>query len=218
MPWRVSLIITTVLLVLPSLLATSAKADLWKDLRDAVEKTVTDTAEDIAIATAEQLIHDMIIKYTTRRTRSEKEVVKDYKKEGVELPRYATARTYRAEILPGSLVVPGDDVRIRSYIEIIPGNTGEEARIEERLTIWDNEDNSMALKNLTKAAGRESGGVFRGEFSFTLPEGLPQGMYPITTELILNGEISGDRTLQLQLVLFESDSDVVRFVASNHTH
>jgi hypothetical protein len=104
-------------------------------------------------------------------------------------------------------------VRIRSYIEVVPGNTGAEALIEERLTIWDNEDNQLALKAMTKKAGKESGGVFRGEFSFTLPEGLPQGLYPITTELMLDGELSGDRKLQLQLVLYKN-GDGALLVAS----
>ncbi|WP_101516907.1 hypothetical protein [Pseudohalioglobus lutimaris] len=207
----------TVIVSLASLilLASPTRADFWKDLRDAVEESVTDTAEDIAIGTAEQLIQNMIIKYSTRRTRSEKEVREEYEEEQGELPRFATATEYRTEILPGSLVAPGDDVRIRSYIEIIPGNTGEEARIEERLTIWDNENNSVALKDMTKEAGKESGGVFRGEFSFTLPEGLPQGLYPITTELLLNGEMSGDRKLQLQLVLQKRNSGAVVLLASN---
>lgn len=191
--------IALLLAVLLSLSGT-ARADWFKDLRKAVEDSVTDTAEDIAIATAEQLIADMIIKYTTKRTRTQKQVSKEYKEAKGELPRETTATAYRTDILPGSLVSPGEAVRIRSYIEIIPGNTGQKASIEERLTIWDNEDNSVALKSMTKQAGKDAGGVFRGEFSFTLPEGLPQGLYPITMELLLNGDISGDHKLQLQLV------------------
>jgi hypothetical protein len=187
-----------------ALLSVVARADLFQDLRESLEKSVTDTAEDIAIETAENLIAGMIVKYATRRTRSEKEVREDYVKEKGELPRFTTATSYRTEILPGSLVSAGDDVRIRSYIEVVPGNTGAEALIEERLTIWDNEDSQLALKTMTKDAGKESGGVFRGEFSFTLPEGLPQGLYPITTELMLDGELSGDRKLQLQLVLYKN--------------
>ena len=200
-------------IVLVSLFAGPAQADWFKDLRKAVEKSVTDTAEDIAIATAEQLIADMIIKYTTRRTRTQKEVSKEYVEEKGELPRETTATAYRTDILPGSLVSPGEDVRIRSYIEIVPGNTGRESSIEERLTIWDNEDNSLALKSMTKQAGKDAGGVFRGEFSFTLPEGLPQGLYPITMELLLNGDISGDHKLQLQLV--QGENGEFEILASN---
>lgn len=190
-----------------------ARADFFKDLGNSLERSLTDTAEDIAIEATAKLIEGMIVKYTTRRTRSEKEVREDYVKEKGELPRITTAASYRSEILPGSLVSPGDDVRIRSYIEVVPGNTGAEALIEERLTIWDNEDNQLALKAMTKEAGKESGGVFRGEFSFTLPEGLPQGLYPITTELMLDGELSGDRKLQLQLVLYKN-GDGALLVAS----
>ena len=103
---------------------------------------------------------------------------------------HTTVASYRTEILPAGAVSPGAQVKVRSYIEVVQGRSGNEVSLEERLTIWDNEDNSVALTSMTKGAAREGGG-FAGEFSFTLPEGLPQGVYPVTTDLRID-RVAGD--------------------------
>ena len=169
-------------------------------LKDAVEETAKQTAEQVAIQTASDLIREMIITYTTVQTSSEEEVSKDYEEENGELPENMTVTAYRSEVLPAAAVSPGTKVQVKSFIEVVPGRNGKTARIEERLTIWDNEDNSVALKSMIKRAGRQ-GGAFTGEFSFSLPEGMPQGVYPITTSLMMDGEWLQDEKHELQLVL-----------------
>lgn len=202
------------ILIFSFLLAAASRADFFNDLRKAVEKTAKDTVEDVVISTTQEMVRDMIIGYTSQQTRSDKEVSDEYVKENGSLPRYTVARSYRSELLPGPAVSPGTRVTVRSYIEIIPGNTGHSTRIEEKLTIWDNEDNTIALKSMTKEAGKNSGGAFQSEFSFTLPEGLPQGVYPVTTDLMLDGEISGDQKHQLQLVMWRDGTARLQQIAS----
>ena len=41
---------------------------------------------------------------------------------------------------------------------------------------------------------------------FALPEGMPQGVYPVQTTLSLNGELAGDNSRKLQLVLYIDDA------------
>jgi len=168
-------------------------------LKDAIEDTALKTAEEVAIETATELVRGMIIGYTTVQTTSEEAVGDDYERENGSLPESMTLSSYRTEILPGAAVSPGTKVTVKSYIEVIPGRNGKAAEIDEKLTIWDNEDNSVALKSMTKRAG-EGGGGFEGEFSFTLPEGLPEGMYPVSTSLLMDGEWVRDEKHELQLV------------------
>lgn len=174
--------------------------ELVKSATDAAKDTAKDTARQLAAETTAQMIRGMFIGYTTEQTQSDDEVAKDYERKHGDLPANARVSSYRTEIQPGDSVRPGTEVKVRSWIEVTPGRSGNRPVIEERLTIWDNEDNSVALKSMTKAAG-ERAGAFRGEFTFTLPEGLPQGVYPVSTDLMLNGERVGDQKHGLQLVL-----------------
>lgn len=191
-------------LTLSTLVAASSHAgffdELVKTAKDAAEKTAKDTAKEMVVESTEQMIRGMFVGYTTEQTQSDAEVAEQYEKKHGDLPANARVASYRTEIQPGDSVNPGTEVKVRSWIEVTPGRSGNRPVIEERLTIWDNEDNSVALKSMTKEAG-ERAGAFRGEFTFTLPEGLPQGVYPVSTDLMLNGERVGDQKHGLQLVL-----------------
>ena len=117
-------------------------------------------------------------------------------------PLYKTER-YDTETLPGKVVEPGNEVTVKSDIVVVPGSLRQEALIEERITIFDNEDHTKPLRNLTKAVNGDTrrGGHYQNEFAFTPPEGLPQGVYPVKTELILNGVIADTSDNDIQLVL-----------------
>lgn len=184
-------------------LVSASRAGFLDDIVKVVEDTAKDTATDMVVEQTEKMIRDMFVDYTSEQTKSDKEVSEEYEAENGSLPANTTVTSYRTEMSPGSSVRPGTKVSIKSTIEVVPGRDGDRAKIEERLTIYDNEDNSLVLKSMTKTAGKRSdkGGRFYGEFSFTLPEGLPQGMYPVQTTLLLNGDLAGDESYKLQLVL-----------------
>lgn len=203
-------------IALAGLLAASAShAGFLDRLREAVEDTAKDTAEALVVDGARSmtadLIRGMIVGYSSEQTKSNEEVAEEYEKKTGELPVNTTVASYRSEVLPGSAVSPGTKVRVKSYIEVVQGRNSRKAELEERLTIWDNEDNTVALKSMTKEAG-EKGGGYTSEFTFTLPEGLPQGVYPVSSDLVLNGELVGDQRHTLQLV-FSGDSSRLERVA-----
>lgn len=185
-------------------------------LKDAVEETAKQTAEQVVIQTASDLVREMIITYTLEQTSSEAEVSEVYEEENGELPVNTTVTAYRTEILPAAAVSPGTEVHVKTFIEVVPGSNGKKAVIEEKLIIWDNEDNTVALKSMRKRAGSK-GGAFAGEFTFSLPEGMPQGVYPITTSLMMDGEWLQDEKHRLQLVFYgESDGDGTLVAAGNN--
>lgn len=187
------------------LAASASHAGFLDTLKDAVESTAKNTAESIVVdktreATAD-LIRGMIIGYTSKQTKSNDEVTEEYTKDKGSLPVNPTVASYRSEVEPGVAVSPGTEVWVKSYIEVVQGSGNQRVTLQERLTIWDNEDNTIALKSMTKNAGKKGGG-FTSEFSFTLPEGLPQGVYPVSSDLMLNGELVDDQRHSLQLVIW----------------
>jgi hypothetical protein len=160
-------------------------------------------AKVAAVAVAATLITKMIIKHRSKKLEDENKVADDYKKEHKQLPDEAFAAEYVTSTLPGSVVEPGKEIVIKSDIVVVPGAKQKTALIEERLSIYDNEDNTKELKSLTKAVNKKTkqAGRYENEFTFTLPEGVPQGVYPIKTELLLNGKVVDTSDTGIQLVL-----------------
>jgi hypothetical protein len=160
-------------------------------------------AKVAAIAVAVKYIADMVIEHRANKVADEDGVVADYKKQNESLPEKAMASVYKTSALPGSVVQPGKKVLIQSDIVVVPGRNDQQTLIQETLAIYDNEDNTKELKSLTKDVndGTKRAGHYTNEFSFTLPEGLPQGVYPIKTTLLLNGEASQTSSADIQLVL-----------------
>jgi hypothetical protein len=190
-------------------------ANFFDDLVESVKNSAKVTATSMAAEATATMIRDMFIDYSSEQTKSGKEVSKEYEQENGSLPVKTIVSSYKTTILPGSAVSPGTRVTVKSTIEVIPGTNGRSVNIEEMLTIFDNEDNSLVLKSMTKKASKSSaeGGQFKGEFIFSLPEGLPQGIYPIRSALLMDGEFTGDQNHQLQLVIRVDESGAERWYA-----
>ncbi len=194
---------TVCVFLLAGFFCSRSSADFLDQMVNAVKDQAVLTATTVVTAKATELIINMIIDYSSEQTRTDEEVSREYEAENGSLPENTTVSSYQTEILPGPSVTPGTKVIVKSVIAVIPGKSGVAANIEESLTIFDSEDTSLVLKSMTKPAapGAGRGGEFNGEFTFALPEGMPQGMYPIRSTLLLNGELVGDTSHELQLVL-----------------
>ena len=171
-----------------------------------------------AVAVAVKYIADMVVEHNAKKVADETGVVADYKASHENLPEKAEASSYTTSALPGTVVQPGKKVVIQSDIVVVPAREQKETLIQERLAIFDNEDHNKELKSLTKSVNEETkqAGHFTNEFTFTLPEGLPQGVYPIKTTLILNGEEIQTHNNDLQLVLNVDSAGAMRFLASSN--
>lgn len=170
-----------------------------------------------AVALAVTLVTKMVIKHRSERIAEESQVEAEYKTKNKNLPVEPTATEYVTKTLPGNIVEPGKEVIVQSDIVVVPGTKQKTALIEERIAIYDNEDNTKELKNFTKPVNEETkrGGRYQNEFSFTLPEGLPQGVYPIKTELLLNGKVVNNSNNDIQLVLQIDEVGAMQLLAMN---
>lgn len=189
--------------LLAGIVCSRSQADLFDSMVNTITNTAVTTATAVVTAKATEAIVNMIIDYSSEQTKTDEEVSREYEKEKGSLPENTTVSSYQTQILPGSSVSPGTKVTVKSVIAVVPGKNATATRIEESLTIYDSEDTNAALKSMTKPAaqGAGRGGEFNSEFTFALPEGMPQGVYPIRSALLLNGEIVGDTSHELQLVL-----------------
>ncbi|TQV88456.1 hypothetical protein [Aliikangiella coralliicola] len=172
----------------------------------------------IAIGVAAKLIYDMIIEHNSKQVSDEKQVAEKYKATHNTLPSQPRLVSYQSNIKPGGVVNAGSQISILSSLEVVRGVTTENIEIKEKITIFDNEDSSKELKSLVKVVNAESntGGAFENEFTFKLPKGMPQGIYPIKTSVIINGSESAPVSNQMQLVMNPDENlEKLRFAFNN---
>lgn len=173
-------------------------------------------AKVAAITIAAKLIFDMVVEYRSKNISDEAVVTRQYKDEHETLPEEPIASVYTTSTLPGNVFQSGKKVVIQSDMVVVPGREQKNTLIEEQIVIFDNEDNTKELKSLTKVVNAETkrAGRYANEFSFTLPEGLPQGIYPIKTALLLNGKTAKASSNDIQLVLHVDNRGQMQLVAS----
>jgi len=160
----------------------------------------------VVVAVAAKLIYDMSVDYQSKQVNDEGEVVARYKKENGKLPDEPQLVSYETQIRPGGIVSAGNEISIQSHIEVVRSADSRSVDIQEKIIIFDNEDNTKELKSLTKVVNKDTNasGAFENEFVFKLPEGLPQGIYPIKTIAIINGVEYPAVDNQMQLVKLDS--------------
>lgn len=197
-----------------ALVASSAQGFRLGDLKD--KDRLKDAAKVAAVVVAAKVLTDMVIEHRTKTLSKEDKVAKEYKAKHKELPELPLATSYTTDTLPGKVVEPGKKIMIRSDIVVVPGTQQTQTLIEETINIYDNEDHSKKLNTLTKAVNDKTkrAGHYQNEFSFTLPEGLPQGVYPIKTELLIDGKSVQTSSNDIQLVLHVDQNGAFELLAA----
>lgn len=167
------------------------------------EQELKTGAKVLAVGVAAKLIHDMIIDYRSSQTKPEDQVVQEYKKTHPSLPKEPEVVAYTSSIKPGEVVKAGKEVLVNSSLVVVPGVNSKAIDIQEQIDIHDNEKNEKVLKTLTKSVNEKTkkSGAFNNEFKFTLPVGMPQGVYPIKTQVLVNGKAAKPTNNKMQLVL-----------------
>ncbi len=167
----------------------------------------------IVVGIAAKLIYDMVIDYKTEQTSNENQVINKYKKTHKTLPKTPVLVAYESSIKPGDLVTAGNKISVSSSLEVVRGQNKATIVIQEKVTIFDNEDNNKELKSMVKVVNQETQkcGGFKNEFTFTLPKGMPQGVYPVTTTIIIDGKEFSPVNNKMQLVINESSENEYRF-------
>jgi len=156
----------------------------------------------VVIGVAAKLIYDMVVDYQSKQVNDEGQVVKKYKKAHGKLPQEAVLVEHKSDIKPGEVVEAGGQISIVSNLEVVRSASSRKVDIQEKITIFDNEDNSKELKSLTKVVNEDTNasGAFQNEFTFKLPKGLPQGVYPVQSIVIVNGIAQTPVNSQMQLI------------------
>lgn len=187
-----------------------------EDAKKCRQEKLKDTATATAVGVAAKLLHDMIISYRAAEVQGEDKVAQDYKNKHKTLPAESTVVEYTSSIKPGDVVKAGNEVLVNSSLVVVRGTNSPAVDIQEKIDIYDNEKNDQLLKSLTKPVNEKSkkGGAFKNEFKFTLPLGMPQGVYPIKTLVLVNGKAAKPTTSNKMQLVLQVDRDARYTIAA----
>jgi hypothetical protein len=155
------------------------------------------------LVAASKLIYDLFIDFKTKEIHSEKEVNSGYLKSNKALPKKPKVTFYQTNIDPGKVVPVGKPTIINSQLTVVAGSSSENVDIEEKIVFFDNDDDTKEVRSLVKKVNEKTkkAGAFENSFTFTLPVGMPQGVYKIKTSLIVNGVETTPQDNEMQVVL-----------------
>jgi hypothetical protein len=159
----------------------------------------TNTLRAAAIGSGIGALACVALNYQAQQVKSAKQVQDEYKAaHRGTLPEQATLVRYDTTFSPSSLR-GGQKAQTASYIEVAAGTRDMSPKVEEELTLY--KPDGSVLQSVRKPVSPTNGsGAFKGGFSIPLPEGVPQGVYPIKTALYLNGKRVAGQDNKLQVV------------------
>lgn len=141
----------------------------------------------------------MAFNFQATQTKTAQQVQDDFRAQNSgQLPEQPVVTRYETKITPSEQVRPGSKTTLSSYIVVVNGATGTPPVIEEEVSLFD--PDGKRITNTRKVANQNGeAGAFTTSFSFTLPEGVKQGVYPVKTSVLLNGQqaSAGQATLQV---------------------
>ncbi len=174
-------------------------------------------AKVVAIGIAAKIIHDMVIGYNSSQISPEDQVVSDYKKQHKTLPAEPLVVEYKSSVKPGEIVKAGNEVLVASTLIVVPGEKSKTIDIQEKIEIFDNDNSKEIIKSFSKSVNEKTkkSGAFKNEFKFTLPAGMPQGVYPIKTVVLVDGKPFNPNANKMQIVLNVDKNNEYHFVALN---
>ena len=147
--------------------------------------------------------------YNSTQTKTAQQSVIDYQKDNGNkpLPAQATLVKFETTLSPSDKASPGGAFNATSYIEVLPGSKDGKLLIEEELTLIKPEGSPITIR---KAANEgNAAGAYQTTFSFKLPQGIPQGVYPIKTAVYINGIKTATKDNRLQVVMHASHQTLV---------
>ena len=150
------------------------------------------------------LIYYSPLNYQAAQTKTAQQVQDEYKTQNDgQLPKETVIARYESKIAPNEQVRPGSKTTLNSTIEVVRGTADIVPTIEEEVSLFD--PNGKQITSTRKVANQNGdAGAFTTSFSFTLPEGVKQGVYPIKTALFLNGQQANTGEVALQVVMTQT--------------
>ncbi|WP_348698391.1 hypothetical protein [Duganella fentianensis] len=140
-----------------------------------------------------------VVEIATRQTSSAAEVEQKYRTANRNaLPPNAKLLAYSTTVSPQGMAKVGDAIKVQSTIRAVSGTNEPVREIKEVLIAY--APNGEEFKRGEKVVNINAGsGEFDNSFTLRLPQGSPEGVYKLRTQIILNGKQVSSNEGSLQI-------------------
>jgi hypothetical protein len=118
------------------------------------------------------------------------------------LPMEPRLVNYTVSSVPSAMISSGTPLVLDSVIEVVQGGSNKPV-IEQELIVY--HDGKVVSKARKVANAGQGAGEYLTTFTVNLPKGVPQGSYPVTSTVYLNGLQAQSRSFPVQVVQVPSD-------------
>ncbi|MEW5891006.1 MAG: hypothetical protein AB1768_18650 [Pseudomonadota bacterium] len=138
--------------------------------------------------------------YHSERTKTAEQVEHEYRAaHNGRLPAEPTVVRYDVKVDPSARIKPGTQLNVVSNIEVVQGTSGGgQPSIEQEIVMTRPDGKEVRARKPANADGGY--GAYRTSFALAMPEGVPQGAYPVTALLYVNGNKVATNNVLLQVV------------------
>lgn len=137
--------------------------------------------------------------YRTAQTKTAQQVGDEYRKaNNDQLPPAPLVTAYRTEATRPT-AKGGDDVTVRSTIEVVPGAKEPLRELREEFVVVDPAGVERSKIAKTPAPAGAGGGAYVSTLQFTFPKGVPPGEYQVQSRLYVNGVAAKSSAVRIQV-------------------
>lgn len=151
--------------------------------------------------------------YYAKQTKTAQQVTDEYKaKNKGTLPASATVTRFNVQVAPTAKVQAGNAVNVASNIEVVPGTSNPKPNVEQEITLFSPDGAQAGKARKPASVAGAGGGGFETSFKFSLPQGVPQGVYPVKSQLYVDGKPVAGTDTRFQVVVAPDGSSQLALV------
>ncbi len=143
------------------------------------------------------------INYEVRKTKTAQQSEQDYQRanKGKPLPAQ-TQVVYLNSKMSKTKLTSGEQTQSLTTVEIVKGTNDPAVALQERLTLY--KPDGTRLQEVVKTINPDaSSGQYESQFTIPMPKGVPDGLYPVKSEIVVNGEVKASKDKGFQIAVIQ---------------
>jgi hypothetical protein len=168
--------------------------------RDEAANRQAAVAKEAATADTLKAFANAAITATSRQTKASAAVEQDYVRWRGALPSQPALVEYTARVEPSQVISAGNNLRLRSTIQVVSGTAASLQELKEELVLMSPEGKEIRRGSKIVNENRTGSGIYENVFTVRLPGNAPQGIYTTKSIVYINGTRVAETNSRVELI------------------